>query len=102
MTGILGVDLISRELTITADGLSLRSLFLDRWIPFAGVESISVEVPEADGNELLTERATVRGHGQKIVLDSGMPGYRAVLDLLRKRASAHPGVSAVDDPELAG
>jgi hypothetical protein len=84
---LLGTELISRELVITADSLALRSLFLDRSIPFARVESISVKVIDAEQPGI--ERLTVRGNdGQTIALDSGVPCYRAVLHLLRSRAAA--------------
>ena len=69
---------------ITADGIALESLFLNRSIPFAQVESISVKVIDAE--EPGVERLTVRGSdGQKIALDSSTPCYRSVLGLLRSR-----------------
>ncbi len=77
-------ELISRKLEITASGLTLRSFFLDRSIPFAGVDSISVKV--IDHEQQVVSRVTIRGtDGQKIAFDSDMPCYRAVLSLLRSR-----------------
>ena len=97
---LLGVELISRELAITPDGLTLRSLFLDRSIPFTRVESISVKVQNPE--EPVEERAKVRGSdGQKIAFDSGMPDYRAVLSLLRSRSGAKLSGSTANDPEFS-
>ena len=45
---LLGAELVSRELVITADGIALESLFLNRAISFAEVESISVKVIDAE------------------------------------------------------
>ena len=84
---VLGAEHFSRELSVTPEGLALRSLFLNRSIPLARVASISVKVTDAEAPG--TERATIRGdNGQKIAIESGMPGYRAILDLLHSRAGA--------------
>jgi hypothetical protein len=81
---VLGVELISRTLTVTAEGLSLRSLFLRREIAFADVAAIEVRARRNDGP--LTERATIRARaGQRIVVDSSFPGYRVVLGVLERR-----------------
>jgi hypothetical protein len=97
---MLGVELISREFTVTPDGLAVRSLILNRSIPFDWIASIAVEMTESE--EVFTEHATIRGDGgQTIEFDSSMPGYRAVLDLVRLRAGANAGVTAVDDREFS-
>jgi hypothetical protein len=84
---VLGIEMISRELTLTTDGLTLRGLLLNRSIPFQNVASITVKIIE-NGRHRIGERATVRSHdGQFIAITSSMPGYCAVLDLLRTRAS---------------
>jgi hypothetical protein len=84
---LLGLELMSRKLDVMPDGLALRSLLLDRRIPFDRVESVSINI--VDAQEKCTERATVRSDaGEFIRLESSMPGYRAALDLLRCRAGA--------------
>ena len=97
---LLGTELISRELAITADSLALRSLFLDRTIPFAQIESISVKVSDAE--EPGIDHLIIRGHnGQTIVLDSGLPCYHALLHLLRTRANGKPSPSTAGDREFS-
>ncbi len=96
---LLGAELVSRELVITADSIALKSLFLDRSIPFARVELISVKVIDAE--EPGTDRLTVRGNdGQKIALDSSTPCYRAVLGLLHSRVDSKRLGSAAHDPDF--
>ncbi len=78
---VLGAQVYSRELVVTPDGIARRSLLLNRSIPFARIESMKVRVTDAE--EPGTERLTVRSDdGQKIEIDSGMPGYRTLLELL--------------------
>ena len=65
------------------------------------VESISVKVFEAEYNELVTERATIRSHfGQTITLDTDMLGYRAVLHLVRSAHGAKLNGSPADGPPI--
>jgi hypothetical protein len=97
---LMSAELITRRLEITTSGLALRSLFLDRSIAFASVDSIAVKVVDAEHQ--VVSRVTVRGNdGQKIAFNSEMPGFRAVLELVRLRAGAKACVSAVDDPDFA-
>jgi hypothetical protein len=98
---ILALELISRELTISHEGVALRSLFLKRTIPFAHLESIDVEAIEST-DEPGVERAKIRGtDGQSITLDSSMPGYRPALELARKHVAAKISRGVLDDPEFA-
>jgi hypothetical protein len=88
LLAILGVELISRKLTISPEGVALRSLFLNRSIRFAYIESIDVKAIQS-ADEPGVERAKIRGtEGQSITLDSSMPGYRPVLELARSHAAA--------------
>ncbi len=95
----LGVELVSRRLTLTRDGLALESLFLNRYVTFAGITSIKVEVTDAE--EHVQERATIRAaDGQSIAIHSGMPSYPAILGLVRKRAGTKSRALPLDDPEF--
>ena len=96
----MGAELISRELVVTADGIAIESLILNRSIPFAQVESISIKVIDAE--EPGVERLTVRGtNGQKITLDSSVPCYRTVLGLLSSRAAPRGWARPAHDPDFA-
>jgi hypothetical protein len=74
---------------------------LMRSIPFRHLESIDVTIsrdPEAPA----LERAKIRADdGQSITLDSSMPGYRPVLELLRTHAARKAGRDLLADPEFA-
>jgi hypothetical protein len=97
---LLGLELVSRKLTVTADGLALQSLFLNRSISFMQVESIVVKV--LGSGEPITERAKIQGDdGRSITIDSSMTGYRAVLDLLRRRCGAKRCGVPGNDPEFS-
>ena len=97
---VVGAEVYSRELVVTPDGIALRSLLLNRSIPFARIESMKVRVTDAE--EPGTERVTVRSdQGQKIAIDSGMPGYRALLELLHSRAGGKQMRSPAEDLDFA-
>jgi hypothetical protein len=101
LLAILGSELISRRLILTSNALELRSLFLRRSIPFSRVESIDVKTNQSDEG-FGFERAKIRAEdGQSITLESTMPGYRPVLELLRKHVDAKAHVYQLPDPELA-
>lgn len=96
---LLSVELISQELRVTTDGLRLRSLFRDRTIPFDRVASIAVNVTENEGH--ISERATIRGDdGQEIAIESMLPGYRAIVELVRSRVGSKVCNGPADDPEF--
>jgi hypothetical protein len=99
LIAMLGLELVSRELTVSPDGLALRSLFLRRWIPFDRVESVTVKVMKGEGPDI--ERATIRGDGQKIAIESTMSGYNAILDLLHSRSVARLHLSPTNDPDFS-
>ncbi len=97
---MLALELMSRKLTVSPTGLALRSIFLDRFIPFADIASIDVKMNHG-GDGPAVESARIRAvDGQKIALDSTMPGYRAVVEIARKSVGAKSCVAGVIDPEL--
>jgi hypothetical protein len=98
---LLGLELISRKLTLTSTGLELRSLFLQRSIPFSRVDSIDVKATQSDEG-FGFERAKIRAEdGQSITLESTMPGYRPVLELLRKHVDAKAHVDPLAERNFA-
>jgi hypothetical protein len=101
LLAILGVELTSRKLTISPEGVALRSLFLNRSIRFANIESIDVKAIQS-ADEPGIERAKIHGtEGQSITLDSSMPGYRPVIELARSHAAAKIRRGLLEDPEFA-
>ncbi len=97
---VVGAEVYSRELVVTPEGIALRSLLLNRSIPFARIESMKVRVTDAE--EPGTERVTVRSdQGQKIAIDSGMPGYLVLLELLRSKAGGKQMRFPADDLDFA-
>jgi hypothetical protein len=98
---MLSLELISRKLTVSPNGLALRSIFLRRSIPFSSVASIDVKLGQGgDGPSI--ERARIRAiDGQTISLDSTMPGYRSVVELARKSVGAKACLDRAADPEFA-
>ncbi len=101
LLAVLAFELISRKLSLTSNGLELRSLFLKRSIPFSRVESIDVKASQSDEG-FGVERAKIRAKdGQSITLESTMPGYRPVLEVLRKHADAKAQVGVLADPDFA-
>ena len=97
---LLGVELISRKLEVMSNGLAVRSVFSRRDIPFDQMESITIKVDDVEAPA--TEYAIMRSNaGGKIKFDSSMPGYRAVLELVRSRASVKcHGAGGVEDDGL--
>ncbi len=84
---VLGVELISRVLTVSDSGIAVRSLFLDRRITFGSVDSVTLRM---DPDAPRYERAKIRGDGRSITIYSNMPGYRDVMDLVRWRSHVEP------------
>lgn len=93
---ILGVERISRVLTVSTAGIALRSLFLDREIPFDRVQSITLRLV---GEEPRCEYAKIRGDKLSITICSDMTGYRELVSLVGSRSKVAP-VRAGDLPQL--
>jgi hypothetical protein len=101
LLAILGIEFISRKLTLSPDGIALQSVFLDRSLYFTRVESIDIKM-EASGDGPAVERAKIRSQdGQSITLDSSMPGYRPTLELLRRHAASKASLARLPDPDFA-
>jgi hypothetical protein len=97
---VLGAELISRKLAVTNSGVTLRSLFLNRSIPFGSVKSITVKL--IDPEEQIVRRAILHScDGQKISFDSDVPCFRTLLELIRERAGHKAYGSVAADPDFS-
>ncbi len=84
---VLGLEWLSRVLTFSDSGIALRSLFLNRQIPFDRVESITLRF---EGDSPPGEVAKIRGNDQSITMHSDTLGYRQVLAMVRSRSGVEP------------
>ena len=97
---VIGAEVYSRELVVTPDGIARPKPVTQPLDSVRAIESMKVKVTDAE--EPGTERVTVRGdQGQKIAIDSGMPGYRALLELLRSRTGGKRMRTPAEDLEFA-
>jgi hypothetical protein len=84
---VLGLEMCSRVLTVSDSDIALRSLFVNRRIPFDVVESVTLWTSKESPP---TEVAKIRGKGQSIAIHGNTPGYRAVLATVRSRSGVEP------------
>ena len=84
---VLGLELCSRVLTFSDAGIALRSLFLNRRIPFDRVESVTLR---SSAESPPFEVAKIQGNDQSITIDCNTPGYHEVLARVRSRSGVEP------------
>jgi hypothetical protein len=96
IAGVIGLELLSRVLTLSDSAISQRILFGRREIALDRVESIVIRL--ALGHEPRGVVATIRGEGRSIFIHSSTPGYNEILDVL----SARTGIAPVRVEDAAG
>jgi hypothetical protein len=86
--GLAGIDL-----STTRPSADSRSLYYS---------SLSIKIRVTDAEQPVMERAVIRGSdGQSIAIESSLPGYRAILSLLRSRSGVKSTSARIDDPEFS-
>ncbi len=80
---------ISRTLTISSDGLTDRTVFRTRQIPFSRVTSVMSRTVHTKSGT--TEFTTIKGDGQKIILQLTMTDYPLLLAFIHKNVAPTAG-----------
>jgi hypothetical protein len=97
-----GIDFLTRRLLVTNDGLYLRSCFLNRAIPFDGLDSLAtIDVKRDNNDPPVTERTIFRGgRGQVIEIHSSRPDYRAIREFVGHQMKSREGKGKPFDHDL--